>query len=401
MKILITTDWYTPVVNGVVTSVRNLRRELLLRGHDVRILTLSQSTRSFTEDGVTYIGSVGAGRIYPGARLKAALASSYLQEILEWGPDIIHSQCEFSTFLLAKKIAKRRNIPIIHTYHTVYEDYTHYFSPNQKWGRRMAASFSRWVLHQSACVIAPTEKVRAILEGYGIDREIRVIPTGLDLRSFTKVPAPEKLLSLRHSLGISERSFILLSVGRLAREKNLEEILTFFSKLPWESDLTLLLVGDGPYREALEQTAEELGIGRRVVFAGMVPPDSVADYYHLGDLFVSASGSETQGLTYLEALASGLPALCHRDDCLHQVIRNGQNGWQYETEEEFFDRLRLYTGSAALRKTLSQNAAEIAGREFSSAVFAENVEAAYKAVLNRATAAQAQPYREDLSCREA
>lgn len=127
MKVLITTDCYTPTVNGVVTSVLNLRKELQLRGHEVKALTLSQTMQSFSQDGETYIGSIGAGKVYPGARVKSALASSFIQKLIEWKPDVVHSQCEFSTFFLAPKIYKRLNIPIVHTYHTVYEDYTHYF----------------------------------------------------------------------------------------------------------------------------------------------------------------------------------------------------------------------------------------------------------------------------------
>lgn len=401
MKILITTDCYTPVVNGVVTSVLNLRKELLLRGHDVRVLTLSQTTHSFARDGATYIGSVGAGRVYPGARVKTALASSYVQEIIRWKPDIIHSQCEFSTFLLARKIAKKLDIPILHTYHTVYEDYTHYFSPNQKWGRHMAASFSRWVLNQTAGVIAPTEKVRAILTGYRIDPEIRVIPTGIDLSGFAKETAPERLLDIRRGLGIPEGNYILLSVGRLAKEKNLEEILTFYAKLQPRENVTLLIVGDGPHRPALEQLAARLGIGESVVFAGMIAPESVADYYRLSDLFVSASGSETQGLTYLEALASGLPALCRRDDCLNQVIINGQNGWQYEKEDDFFEKLNLFLGSGEIRKAMSEQAAQTAEQKFSAVSFAEKVEAAYADVLRRAAVRAAEPFREVSPCQRA
>ena len=101
MKILITTDWYSPAVNGVVTSVLNLRRELELRGHEVRVLTLSQDLHSSVQDGVTRIGSVAAGLVYPGVRLRTALAGRWVRELVEWGPDVVHSQCEFSTFFLA------------------------------------------------------------------------------------------------------------------------------------------------------------------------------------------------------------------------------------------------------------------------------------------------------------
>ena len=139
MKILITTDWYKPAVNGVVTSVVSLADGLAAEGAEVRILTLSSDLHSYTKGNVTYLGSVGVGRIYPNARLKAAPSSRYVQELMKWCPDIVHSQCEFSTFFLARKIAEACRCPLVHTYHTVYENFTHYFSPNVRFGKYMAA----------------------------------------------------------------------------------------------------------------------------------------------------------------------------------------------------------------------------------------------------------------------
>ena len=138
MRVLITTDWYEPVINGVVTSVMNLSRQLRERGHEVKILTLSRTFHSYIEGDVVYAGSIGLGCIYPQARLKIPKAAGdYMEMLLEWKPDIVHSQCEFSTFFLAKRIASELHVPIVHTYHTVYEDYTHYFSPQKVWGRNI------------------------------------------------------------------------------------------------------------------------------------------------------------------------------------------------------------------------------------------------------------------------
>ncbi|MCR6546458.1 glycosyltransferase family 4 protein [Dehalobacterium formicoaceticum] len=380
MKILLTTDWYAPTINGVVASVLNLRRELMLRGHEVRVLTLSQTTHSYQLGGVTYIGSIGAGKVYPGARIKTAFSSRLVQNLVEWHPDIIHSQCEFSTFMIARRIAKKLDIPIVHTYHTVYEDYTHYFSPSKRWGRRMVASLTRWIIRQTDCVIAPTEKVRTLLLGYGIDREIRVIPTGIDLSRFTETPRPAKLLAIKNKLDIPEENLIMLFVGRLAKEKNLEELLRYYAKRPAEK-LTFLIVGDGPHRGALEHLAADLGIGDSVRFTGMISPEHIGAYYHLGDIFVSASVSETQGLTYVEAMASGLPILCHRDKSLDGVIVEGKNGWLYENEQEFFAKLDLFLSSKELRQTMGRNAAEITRQMFSAAAFAEKVEGVYFQVL--------------------
>ena len=380
MKILITSDWYTPAVNGVVTSVLNLRRELETRGHEVRVLTLSQSPRSSCRDGVTRLGSISAGLIYPGARLRTALGSRYVRELLDWKPDIIHSQCEFSTFFLARKIAETLDVPLVHTYHTVYEDYTHYFSPIRKWGRQTVAALTRWITARTDCVIAPTEKVRHLLEGYGVQAPVHVVPTGIDLRKFT-APVPEvRLRELRRELDIPEDHLILACIGRLAEEKNISEVLRCFARCRHDAPITLLLVGGGPYREELEKEAQELELGASAVFTGMVPPQQVAEYYHLGDLFVSASTSETQGLTYIEALSSGLPALCRADECLEGVVENGKNGWQYESEEEFQTLLLRFAASPELRQQVHQGAVESAAK-FSAEVFAQRVEKVYQDLL--------------------
>lgn len=382
MKILITTDWYTPAVNGVVTSVNNLRRELEALGHEVRVLTLSPDLWSESVAGVTRLGSIGAGRIYPGARLRTALAGRWVRELVEWGPDVVHSQCEFSTFFLARRIAEELNVPLVHTYHTVYEDYTHYFSPSVRWGRRAAAAFSRWIISQTDCVIAPTGKVRHLLLGYGVNRPVLVIPSGIDLRRFRRPRDPMAEAVLRASLDIPAGRMVLLFVGRLAAEKNVEELLSLRKALG-QRPVTLLLVGDGPHRQALETRAAELGLAAPdVIFVGQVPPDQVADWYRLGTVFVSASTSETQGLTYAEALAAGLPVLCRADPCLDGVIRQGENGWQYRAAEEFTCRVEKLLQNPAEAAAMGPTAAQSA-EPFSAERFARRVEAVYADQIGR------------------
>lgn len=218
MKILLTSDWYTSAVNGVVTSILNLRSGLEACGHEVRILTLSQTRNSYTEGGVTYIGSLSAGVVYPGARIKLAFGGKEMEELLEWKPDIVHSNCEFSTFLLARKIAVHLDIPIIHTYHTVYENYTHYISPSRKWGQKMVKALTRRIAAQTDALIAPTEKVKKILESYQVMKPVYVIPTGIERERFLSQNGEREIM--RKKLGIPAGYTVLLSVGRLARWKN-------------------------------------------------------------------------------------------------------------------------------------------------------------------------------------
>lgn len=375
MKILLTSDWFSPAVNGVVTSVSNLRKGLEERGHEVRILTLSQTAHSYAENQVTYIGSVSAGMIYPGARLRATLGSRWIHELVEWKPDIVHSNCEFSTFWMARKIAAQLNVPFVHTYHTIYEDYTHYISPRKKWGRQLVRSLSRLVAAQTDCMIAPTEKVRWLLTGYGITKPLYVIPTGIDRTCFSNQETTKDRAAVRREWNIREDCTLLVFVGRLAKEKNCEELIRAMDRFRGR-EVAILMVGDGPCREELEQQVRSLGLEAQIVFTGMVPPETVSRYYHAGDLFVSASTSETQGLTYLEALSAGLPMLCRTDACLQDVLIDGKNGWQYRTQEEFQACLDLFLHSGAFREQLRQNALEV-GRRFSVPAFSEAIETVY------------------------
>lgn len=343
MKILITTDWYKPVINGVVTSILNIEQALRKQGHEVRILTLSRTTKSYQKGNVTYLGSMTAGKIYPDARIRLICNRKWVRDIMRWEPDIVHSQCEFTTFGLAKKISREMEIPLVHTYHTIYEDYTHYFSPNRKMGKRAAAMFSKVICNQADRIIVPTEKIRGLLKGYRVSTGTSVIPSGIDMQPLQQ--RVDKMV-LRKELGLPEKQRILLYLGRLAREKNLEEVFKYMGQYRGEK-ITMLVVGDGPDREAAKEAAECVSEDVQVIFTGMVRPKDIWRYYGASDIFVSASQSETQGLTYVEAAAAGLPLLCRRDDCLKNVLAEGRNGWQFETEEGFIQSLSAYMNCSA------------------------------------------------------
>lgn len=304
MKILLASDTWSPMVNGVVRSVELLYHQLLALGHDVRVVTLAQNGHSHEENGILYVGSISAERVYPGVRISAAGAlpiSHWLDELEAWGPEVIHTQSEFSTFMLAQRVARRCHCPVVHTYHTVYEDYTQY-------------------------------------------------------------------------LFFSER------LGRLAAEKNHAQLVRLLAAQPEENRPWLVFVGDGPARPDLEALTKELKLTDRVRFVGMVKPDEVPRWYRVGDIFVSASQSETQGLTYFEGMACGLPVLCRADPCLDGVVENGFNGWQWKDEAEFASALNTIISDPALRGQLHQNALATAAR-YSAEHFAQQVLDAYQQAI--------------------
>ena len=383
MKVLITTDWYEPVINGVVTSVMNLSRKLRERGHEVKILTLSRTCHSYIEGNVIYAGSIGMGCIYPQARVKIpTVAGDYMEMLLDWKPDIVHSQCEFSTFFLAKKIASELHIPIVHTYHTVYEDYTHYFSPQKAWGRNIVQLMTRKLANAVETLIAPSDKIRKILEGYQVSCPVEIIPSGISLEKYQACKEEDWREKIRAQLGISQDALVLVYVGRMAKEKNIEELLEYQQEAE-KYGVILLLVGDGPHLPELKKKAEELKVTEHVIFTGMIAPEEVGHYYQVGDLFVSASTSETQGMTYAEALAGGIPLLCRRDGCLEQVVANGENGWQYDDREDFLGRIREWKGMSEDAKSRMQDKAVDSAEKLSSGNFAGRVEKIYEQQIRR------------------
>ena len=384
LKILITTDLFTTETNGVVTSVRNLFDQLTQMGHDVKILTISDSIHSHRDGAVYYIRSVPLKVVYPDLRMPTSYhRNKLIQEIIDWKPDIVHSQCEFFSFQFAARISRITGAPIVHTYHTLYEQYlTSYVIPSKRLGDYLAKVLSRQRLKRVSTLVAPTRKVENTLQGYGIQAPINVVPSGISLEQHHQRLSQEERLQRRRELGIRDDDQVLINLGRLGGEKNLGELITLFAEArQTEPDLKFLIVGDGPARPALEQQAKELGVAQDVIFTGMVEPCQVQNYYQLGDVFVSASTSETQGLTYIEAAANGLPLLCRQDDCLDDVLEEGRNGYEYTNAEEFLHAIDAVIHDEKWRTDAARRSEEIAAA-YDKKAFGEAMETIYESILS-------------------
>ena len=380
MKILITTDLYTSGTNGVIVSVKNLQNALSARGHDVRVLTVSERRRSHKENGVYCIRSIPLA-VYPDVRLPMTYRHRFVTELVRWKPDVIHSQCEFCSLPYALHISKLTGAPIVHTYHTMYEQYVRYIGLNERIGTFAVPHFIKNRMKRISAVIAPTAKMKDVLSRYGLKMPIVIIPSGINLTQHRQRISAEVRAEGRRALGISEENDVLVYVGRLSAEKNLSELLRFFPKARAANEkLVFMIVGDGPVRESLEQEAEALGIADSVIFTGMVAGARIHEYYQLGDAFICASTSETQGLTYIEAIANGLPLVCRDDPCLAEIVREGENGFSYTTEEQFLNALNVIFADREWRanaKLLNAKIAEFYDRD----EFGRRVEELYCTVI--------------------
>ena len=380
MKVLITTDLFTTATNGVVTSLTNLWEELKAKGHEVKILTFSENHHSHQDGDVYYIRSMPC-EVYPNMRMPLSYRHRLINELIEWKPDVVHSQCEFFSYQFAQRIARLTGAPLIHTYHTLYEQYVTYVIPSRRLGIRAVRMMSRNRLKRADRVIVPSHKAEDALKTYGMKNEVCVVPSGISLEQHRLRLASNERLEKRRMMGIADDETVLINLGRLGTEKNLAEVVQYFAKAAKAMpDVRLMIVGDGPAKEELELLSDELGLQSRVIFTGMVPPTEVHEYYQLADVFVNASTSETQGLTYVEAAANALPLLCRRDRCLVGVLEEGANGYEYTNEEDYLAALRKIVGDREWRVRAAKRSEEIA-MQFDKKSFADKVVSLYLAVL--------------------
>ena len=380
MKVLITTDLYAVTTNGVVTSVNNLRSELEKRGHEVRILTFSENAHSRKDGNVYYIRSMPL-IVYPNVRMPLTYRHRLVRELVEWCPDVIHSQCEFFSYQFTLYIAKRTGAPIVHTCHTMYEQYSKYVIPGKKLGRTVVRSFMRRRIKKVDAIIAPTRKVEETLRSYGIANRIDVVPSGISLDQHKQRITAEQRAAKRAELGYTDNTLVLINLGRLGAEKRTDELISFMSEaVKKHENVRLLIVGDGPARKDLEALTAKLGLEAYVHFTGMVAPTEVHEYYQLGDVFVSASTSEAQGLTYVEASANGLPLLCREDQCVLDVIRVGESGFAYVSEEDFMEKLDMIAGDPEWRARAAISSKEIAD-SYDKSNFGISIEKVYEDVI--------------------
>ena len=313
---------------------------------------------------------------------------------------MVHTHTEFSLGIFGRTIAKKLGVPTVHSLHTLYEQYTHYITKNgplDTTAKTFARKWSRFFCDTSDVVLSPIEKVKEVLREYGVKNRISVIPTGIEVEKFNPIKCnPDEIMNLRSEYGFTLSDRILLYVGRISKEKNLEEILySLADYFPHHPEVKLLVVGDGPDKNNLQSLTNILGIEEKVLFAGAKPWHEIGMYYQLGDVFVSASQSETQGLTYIEALAAGLPLIAKEDRCLNNVLHDNLNGFSFTDRATFHCALNNALSDTSTMRDLSLAAIHSVS-PFSAKAFAEKVALLYEEVLPQKN--NFMQFKEELQC---
>ena len=385
MRIGIFTDTYPPYINGVSTSIVSLEKALKAKGHEVFIVTVNSENLSYKydeEEHIIRIPGIPTG-IYD-YRLTGIYPLRAINKIKKWNLDIIHSHTEFGVGTFARIIAKQFDIPLVHTYHTMYEDYVHYITKGyfDKSSKKLAEYFTKFYCDKTAKeLIVPSKKTYDLFKKkYKVNKTVHIVPTGIDVERFYIENQNKKELDLlKKELKIKKDDFLITYIGRLAEEKNIEFLIKNHTKL--SKKCKLLIVGSGPDFDKFNKLVSDLKLNDRVIFTGAIPHYDVPKYYAISNVFVTASVTETQGLTVIEAMASSVPVVCIDDESFKDAVVDGLNGKLFKTDKEYIKNIEVLQKDKTQYKIMCKQA-RITAESHSLKYYAEKILDVYRITIN-------------------
>lgn len=389
MRIGLFTDTYPPFINGVSTSVLMLKQGLEKLGHEVYVVTVNDESFSYKEeDGVLKIPSFPIGLM--NFRQSGIYPIKALKIIKKWKLDIIHSHTEFSIGTFARLISKQLNIPLVHTYHTMYEEYIYYITKGyfNSASKKLVEYLTLFLCDKTIDeLIVPTEKTKELFKDkYKVKRDVYVIPSGIDTTRFYKENIDKnEIINLKKDLVLKKTDFIVLYVGRIAKEKSIDFLINNFnSVLKRIPKAKMIIVGDGPDIKDLIDLTRKKGLENKIIFTGKAPWTDVPKYYSLCDVFVTASKTETQGLTVMEAMGASKPVVAIRDESFELMITDKKDGLFFDDEKSYVDMIYEVYKNKKLRDEISFNA-RLTADKYSPYNYAKNVLKVYKKVVSKDT----------------
>lgn len=385
MKIGIFTDTFAPEINGVATSCESLFNVLKKQGHDVYLFTTGQKTFYDANTHIYRIHGLFLKQLY-GYRLVSPLRCKIYKFIKNLHLDVIHINTEYGVGLIGIHSAKKFKIPIAYTYHTNLDDYTYYVTKGilDKQAKKLLSKILKKYCSDVDELIVPSVPTKERLQKIGVKKYFNVVPTGFDFSRFDNIIEPEKLAEIKKTLQISDENKILLCLGRLAKEKSLDVIISNFKAFldrTKKFNYKLLIVGDGPARKSLDKLVNKYHLTSNVIFVGKVPLERVQYYYQLADVYLNASTTETQGLTYMEAMASNLIVLSKKANYLNDIIIDGVSGFYFESNKDFFDKLNIIMNLSKEEADKIRKVAKDKISIYSSEKFYENIMKVYKRAI--------------------
>ena len=389
MRIGLFTDTYPPYINGVSTSVLMLKQGLEKLGHKVYVVTVNSENFHYKkEDDVLMIPGVPIGIM--DFRMTSLYPIRAQKIIKSWNLDVIHTHTEFGVGSFARLIAKQYNIPLVHTYHTMYEEYIYYITKGYFDGayKKLVEYLTLFLCDKTVEeLIVPTKKTYDLFkEKYKVKRDVHIIPSGIDVTRFYKENIDKtKLEDLKKELNIKKDDFIILYVGRIAKEKNIEFLINnlkdITKKIP---KAKMVIVGDGPDMNDLALLVHQNKLDKKVIFTGKVPWNDIPKYYQLANVFVTSSKTETQGLTVIEAMAASKVVIAIKDESFLLVMTDKQDGLFFETEEEYKNLIYKIYNDKKYADIIAKQA-RITANQYNPVVYAKRVLKIYESVINKDT----------------
>jgi glycosyltransferase involved in cell wall biosynthesis len=366
MNICMFTNTYLPHVGGVARSVSIFSRSLRNAGHSV--LTIAPTYPGFEEydKSEPEVFRVPAIQNFNGSDFSARVPLPFFvdEQIEAFEPDIVHSHHPYLLGDTALRIARRKNLPLIFTHHTLYEEYIHYILKNPGNLKRFAAFLSTNYANLCDRVIAPSKSIEELIRKRGVTVPIEEIPTGVDIDFFSSGNGG----SFRKKCEIPPNSFVVGHLGRLAPEKNIDYLATAVAHtLAKREDAYFLVVGQGPGEPTIKRIFDDLGVEKRLIMAGKKTGQLLADAYGAMDLFAFASKTETQGMVLTEAMAAGVPVVALDAPGAREVITDEQNGRLLDDQCSIFEFSDALLGAIAAPVELAiwADAARSTARRFS------------------------------------
>jgi len=344
MKVALFTETYLPLINGVVTHVKILKEGLERKGHEVLVVTADKNTkRHYVKDNILHCPAHEFKRFY-GFGVAKPISRTRLKYIKDFNPDIIHIHNEFGIGLFGILAAKILRKPLVYTLHTMYDDYIYYIAPKPliKLAAKISHQYTRFLASRANELTGPSKKCAEYFSLVGVKKDVNVIPNSVELEIFSpKNISMEKKAEFRAKYNIPADVMLACFVGRLGKEKSVDVLLDYWAKtIKPDEKIRLLIIGDGPERERLEKMAHELGIADMVTFTGKVMHDELPPYYASCDVYITASLSDTNSISMLEGMATGLPVLKRFDRLNENEVQNGKNGYIFNSPEEMAKELR-------------------------------------------------------------
>lgn len=345
MNIAIFTDTYYPDTNGIAVNTKNLVDVLKANGNNVIVITsVFDDKVPTTDNGVYYIS-------FSSKRKRSVLTTTRIyelgifKEVKAFKPDIVHNQTNDQIGQLGRYTADKLKIPFVYTYHTHFEEYASYVKPTifNRIRRARERSHLKRMMNVSTEFIAPSLKIKNYLRKKGIDKYINVIPSAIDVSEFEideTTKKDSKYFAKKYGVGPKDK--VLLYVGALSMEKNINLLVNCVSKYMQLEDkprIVLLIVGEGNEWDVIKEQTESLGLSDCILLVGKVNHEKIKSYYEFADLYVTASTSETQSITAMEAMATNCLVLAKEDETLDGFLIKDKNGFTFQDEDDFVKEL--------------------------------------------------------------